>query len=58
MRKIYIDADLDNADWTKRTWDLPYKSEEELKEDLGDEYENFTKLPVYRARPWAKQEKR
>lgn len=23
MRKANIDADPDNADWTKRTWDLP-----------------------------------
>ena len=54
---INIDADLENADWTKRTWDLPYNNEEELKEGLGKErYEQFKKLPAYRSRPWASEE--
>ena len=52
---INVDADLTNADWVKKTWDLPYKSEEELKEALGDRYEEFKHLPVYAARPWAKK---
>lgn len=55
MQTIFIDASLENADWLKRTWDLPYKSEEELKEALGDEYEHFKTLPAYKARPWAKK---
>ena len=53
--KINIDADLKNADWTKRTFDLPYKNEEELKKGLGDGYEHFKTLPAYQARPWAKE---
>ena len=54
---INIDADLENADWTKRTWDLPYNNEEELKEGLGKErYEQFKKLHAYRSRPWASEE--
>lgn len=53
---INIDENLENADWTKRTWDLPYKSEEELKAGLGeDRYEHFKKLPAYKARPWAQK---
>lgn len=55
MITINVDADLNNADWTKRTWDLPYKSEEELKEALGDRYEDFKHLPVYKSRPWAQK---
>lgn len=51
---INLDENLENADWTKKnSWDLPYKSEEELKAGLGDSYEHFKGLPAYQARPWA-----
>lgn len=45
------DADPMNADWTKRTWDLPpYKSEEFLRflRSSGSTLEQFRKLPVYK----------
>jgi len=46
-----IDADLDNADWTKQGWDLPpYKSKafmEQLK-FMGMALADFKKLPVYK----------
>jgi len=40
-----------NADWTKKSWDLPpYKSEEFLKglERMDMTLEQFKKLPVYK----------
>ena len=46
-----IDADLDNADWTKRTWDLPYHNAEDLRAHLkavGQTVAEFKRLPVYR----------
>lgn len=46
---INIDADIENADWLKKTWDLPpYKSPEfnAIVKDL----EKFKRLPVYK---WA-----
>lgn len=42
---VFVDT-LENADWTKQTWDLPpYKSKEffEVVKDLRA----FKKLPVY-----------
>lgn len=48
---IEMDGNLKNADWPKRTWDLPIpKSKEELIDIIGgpDEVEKFKKLPVYR----------
>jgi len=42
-----LDEDIENADWTKQSWDLPpYKSEEfnKVVKDLGE----FRKLPIYR----------
>ena len=47
---IYPDADPMNADWTKRTWDLPpYKSKEFMRslQSWGTTLEEFRKLPVY-----------
>ena len=38
---------------SEESWGLPYKSEEELKKALGDEYEAFKKQKVYQNRPWA-----
>jgi hypothetical protein len=48
-RKAYnIDADLDNADWTKRTWDLPpYKSPAFMS--VVTDLDTFRHLPVYKA---------
>jgi hypothetical protein len=46
-----IDANLENADWTKRTWDLPeYKSDEfyRLLKSMNMTLEQFKKLPVYK----------
>ena len=53
MPIIYIDEDLDNADWTKRTWDLPKWGTPEFDDFLahsGMTLEAFKKLPVYK---WA-----
>ena len=54
---LHPDSTVENADWTKGTWDLPYTSEEELKKALGDGYEHFKSLPAYRSRPWATNNK-
>ena len=46
-----IDANLENADWTKRTWDLPeYKSDEfyRLLKSMNMTLGQFKKLPVYK----------
>ena len=48
---INIDANLENADWSKRTWDLPeYKSDEfyRLLKSINMTLEQFKKLPVYK----------
>ncbi len=48
---INVDANLRNADWTKRTWDLlDVKSKEDLLRYLkskGMTMNDFKKLPVY-----------
>ena len=47
---ICPDANVQNADWTKQSWDLPpYKSPEflGLLERLGMTLEQFKELPVY-----------
>jgi hypothetical protein len=44
-----LDADIESADWTKKTWDLPpYLSKEFLQIVPPDALDNFRKLPVYR----------
>jgi hypothetical protein len=46
-----IDSKLDNADWSKESWDLPeYKSEEFMRwlEAIGMTLDQFKKLPVYK----------
>jgi len=46
-----IDANPENADWTKQSWDLPpYKSSEfmALIKHSGMSLEQFCKLPVYK----------
>lgn len=48
---LRLDEDLDNADWTKGTWDLPYKDVESLRAFLkrsGMSVEHFKTLPIYR----------
>jgi hypothetical protein len=59
---IKLDADLNNADWTKRTWDLPVKSADELRRYLkssGRTVDEFKQLPVYRYNvkklPWLRE---
>jgi len=50
---INIDENLEDADWTKRSWDLPAWGSEEFKqflESTGQTLEQFKKLPVYK---WA-----
>ena len=47
METFSPDADLENADWTKQTWDLPpYKSPEFL--ELGLDLEAFRRTPAYK----------
>jgi hypothetical protein len=52
MEEIYnIDSNIENADWTKKTWDLPkYKSKEfnEWLKDSGMTLAHFKMLPVYK----------
>jgi len=51
MSPVNIDADLENADWTKGSWDIPATSVEELRTWLkqqGMTVEQFKRLPVYR----------
>ena len=48
---INIDENLENADWSKKSWDLPeYKSEEfyRLLKFMNMSLEQFKKLPVYK----------
>jgi hypothetical protein len=44
---LYPDAESENQDWTKQTWDLPpYKSDEFLA--MFSDLPAFRKLPVYK----------
>ena len=44
---VYMDADIESADWTKQSWDLPdYKSSQFLK--LFPDLDAFRLLPVYK----------
>ncbi len=46
LQVFYPDADLESADWTKQSWDLPpYKSPEFLS--LFPDLDNFRRLPAY-----------
>jgi len=51
MKMLNLDAILENADWTKKTWDLPPIDSQEF-EDLLKRWnmtmEDFKKLPVYK----------
>lgn len=47
MEIVSADADIESADWTKQSWDLPpYRSAEFLA--LVHDLEAFKKLPVYK----------
>ena len=49
--ELHPDADLSNADWTKRSWDLPIHDAEGLQRWLaakGVTLAHFKTLPVYR----------
>jgi len=46
---LYPDADMRNADWTKKTWDLPHYKSDEFNKAVKD-LEHFKTMPVYR---WA-----
>lgn len=51
MSRMNMDADLENADWTKTNWDLPpYKSDNFMKllDQMGHGLGDFRKLPVYK----------
>jgi hypothetical protein len=48
---VDLDADLENADWAKGTWDLPYNNVEDLRAYLdrqGTPVATFKTLPVYK----------
>ena len=50
---INIDLQIEDADWTKGTWDLPPFGSDEFNDFLratGKTLEDFKKLPVYK---WA-----
>lgn len=48
MDHLVVDSDLENADWTKQSWDLPpYKSDE--FNAMVPDLESFKKSPVYAA---------
>lgn len=54
---INLDNNLENSDWIKRSWDLPYKTVEEVISNRAPLHEQvaevklFMSLPVYRAAP-------
>jgi len=47
---VNLDEDPENADWPKRTWDLPTDMDEvrALLRAWGMTVEEFKRLPVYR----------
>lgn len=50
---IRLDEDQANADWTKRTWDLPDPDSAEFAdwlEQAGTSLEQLKRLPVWRFR--------
>ena len=51
MRPINIDADPNNADWPKRTWDIAFSKEEfrAFFRTSGMTPQEFRGLPAYRA---------
>ncbi len=58
---LYVDEEPHNADWAKRTWDLPFDNLADLRAYLslrGITPEQFRRLPVYQLnlarKPWLK----
>lgn len=48
MLTIQIDADLENSDWTKQSYDLPMGKElDDLLKIMGITMTEFKKLPAY-----------
>jgi hypothetical protein len=48
MPTIQIDADLENSDWTKQSYDLPTGKElDDLLKIMGITMTEFKKLPAY-----------
>jgi len=51
VETIYPDADLDNADWAKQSWDLPFEPDSPEQAAWcaahGFTETDFRKLPVY-----------
>ena len=49
LEVVDMDADLVNADWTKRTWDLPPYGSAEFLLAIGgaDQLEHFKTTPTY-----------
>ncbi len=48
---VALTGDIENEDWTKRTWDLPFDNAEDLREyieAIGMTVEEFKRLPIYR----------
>lgn len=59
--RLNLDAEDDNANWTKKTWDLPATNLEELRgllDEIGIPVADFKMKLVYRANmgrmPWLK----
>jgi len=59
MQRIEADADPQNRDWTKQTWDLPFETVEEVREWLartGRTVEEFRGTPAFlnalERQPW------
>ena len=51
MPVVNIDANLENADWTKQSWDIPAHSVKDLRawqKRQGMTIAHFKRLPVYR----------
>jgi hypothetical protein len=47
MKHLVVDDGLENADWTKQSWDLPPYKSEEFNRQVPD-LEAFKKTPVYK----------
>lgn len=44
-----LDDSIENADWTKTTWDLPPYKSAEFFAQVGADLNSFRRLPVYAA---------
>ena len=47
---INLDADVDSADWTKQSWDLPPYLSKEFFHVMGPDFDlaHFKTLPIYK----------